>query len=212
MTRRFVVRALVAATVASATAIAVIVAPSCTIFNGVIYVEDAHVGSEGGGGEGGSGVIDHYLSLDEAARLCSRLMTCPEPDLVQTVILAVNVPLDPNNFSLCMTWAAGRIPKNHIGIEKQRGILKCAADATSCAAVGACSSEELYPNGDPRCASYPDGGDVDSGAVHCIDMGTSVERCDIPPGDALHCNNPYFVGSTCLLGDDDTLWCAAGKS
>jgi hypothetical protein len=192
-------------------------APSCTIFNGLSFDGGAASGSGGNtstsSGSAGSGGMPHtplhYLSMPDAAKFCSRIAECPEPLLIQSTTNSVSVPLDPTNYSFCMTWIAGPIPADRIGVAYQRSVLECITNAADCDAANACSANEFYQGNDPRCAGELDAG-LDSGAEQCVDNGNAVQRCDLL--DGLHCDNGYFSSSKCLLGDDGTRWCASATN
>ena len=122
---------------------------------------------DGGGPEGGADVGPDspscqttpvsYLSFQDAARLCTLTFACPQ--LQSTIAYSTQVPIDQDNFSLCMTWATGPIAPSRIGFALQQPQLQCAAAAfPSCLAAGACFVFEQLATGDPRCQGRPDGG------------------------------------------------------
>jgi hypothetical protein len=194
-------------------------AASCTIFDNIKDVPaslsdggpDTSIGvtpgpdtdSDGGSDAGPTQVA--YLSVEDAARLCSLAFRCKE--LPATITGATSVPIDPQNYSDCMTWLTGPIPPTRIGLQIQASVLTCMAKATTCQAAGACGLVEQIPAGDPRCG---DAGP--SEPERCADDGGTVLRCG--PRFALHCNHPYYgPGSTCLSGDQNkTFWCATSKT
>jgi hypothetical protein len=160
-------------------------------------------GSDAGSDAGPTQVS--YLSVDDAARLCSLAFSCKE--LPATITSSTGVPIDSQNYSDCMTWLAGPIPPTRIGLQIQSAVLKCMAQATTCLAAATCGIIEQIPAGDPRCGDAgPDA------AERCADNGATVLRCG--SRFALHCNNPYYApGNTCLSGDGNkTFWCALEKN
>jgi hypothetical protein len=193
---------------------AVTLGPSCTIWNGVTFSPELDAGPSVDAGPDAS--YEHYLTVADAAKVCSLLATCPEPELAQSITESTGVPVDFGNFANCMEWVAGPIPSNRIGLTIQRSVLSCVAMATSCVAAGKCLSEELFAAGDPRCAGLDagdDAGDAASDAAPsldtCLDNGATVQRCS--GGNALHCGSAYFEGGAkCLTGADGTSWCATG--
>jgi hypothetical protein len=141
-----------------------------------------------------------YLDVQDGARLCALSFTCTQ--LYQSIVFSTGVPIDPNNFSLCMEWATGPIPPDREGFALQQGVLKCTSQATSCLQAGACQVFENLDMNDPRCAGS-------EGGVTCTDNGNTKLNC----GGlfAEHCNNGmYTPGTTCQLGADGTRWCSVG--
>src|SRR6185503_20798467 len=126
-----------------------------------------------------------YLSLEDAARACSLAFRCPE--LSTSITFSIGVPVDPLNFSDCMTWLAGPIPPTRVGFKAQKAVLACVAKATTCQAAGACGSAEQLAPDDPRCMDA--GADVD--LDRCEDNGATVIRCSV--NYALHCGTSYFA-------------------
>src|SRR5579862_1039640 len=55
-----------------------------------------------------------YLSLADAARFCSRVFTCA--NLAASTQHSIGVPIDPNNYSACVSWLAGSLPPGRIGL------------------------------------------------------------------------------------------------
>lgn len=181
---------------------------SCTTFDGLTVppaqedastdaVMDMRVGETGETSTGPAG----YLSVLDAARLCSLVFQCPY--LATSIIDSLAIPADPTDYSLCMHWLAGPIPPNRVGLTLQAQALTCMASATTCTGAGSCLwDENLAPN-DPRCA---DSGPADGGD-YCGDDGGTVYRCS--SGYLLHCDSAFYsAGSRCLTGADGTHWCA----
>jgi hypothetical protein len=184
-------------------------AASCTTFNGL---------SPGGAVDSGGGDVTPdspdsgpnppgYLSLADAARLCSRVVQCPA--LATDVIASTTVPVDANNYSLCLHWLTGPIPPDRVGFAAQQQAFTCMLKAATCADAAACLYEEPLSMTDPRCA--------DAGVNPpdtCIDNGNTVLSCYY--GYALHCNSPYYQsGTKCLhgmIGDAGDVGCALGTN
>lgn len=187
---------------------AALLGPSCTIWSGVTFSPGSDAGLAVDSGSDAA-AFEHYLSTADAAKLCSLLAKCPEPELAQSITLATGVPVDFGNFSNCVEWVAGPIPSNRIGLTLQRAVLECVSMATTCVAAGKCLSEELFAAGDPRCAGNDAG--VDASVDSCIDSNATVQRCS--GTNALHCDNAYFEsGAKCMKGLDGTFWCATGAN
>jgi hypothetical protein len=199
---------LAAATMATAVGLAT---PSCTTFDGISASRpdaaavdasgDAGVAGDAGVGSGLDAALDagppHYLSLDEAARVCSLIAVCPHLAYQVLILLAIDAPAD--NYSLCMEWLAGPLPPSHIGIDAQRSVLSCLAQASRC--------EETY-----RCEWYYA---PQPGSPLWTDAGT---RCE---GEALfdysdpaqlwvtNCASAFYADAgTCLSTEDGGLTCA----
>lgn len=191
------------ALVCAASAIA---AGSCTTFVDLVAdPEDAGVPDSGP-------VSPGFLSLDDAARVCSLAFECPE--LARSITLSSGVPVDNLNYSLCMNWIGGPIPTTRVGFVLQSQMLACVAKSTTCTEAGGCLLQELIGPGDPRCAPIDAGPD---GSIYppiqCTDNGTSVLRCTGGVPDVLHCSTAYFgPGSSCLQDTEGQFWCATGTT
>jgi len=178
---------------------AVGVGGSCTIFTGIQDLPPPDAGQEAGASP------PAYLPVADAARLCSLIFRCQ--DLPTSITSSSGVPVDPGNFSDCMTWLAGPIPPSRVGFSLQKALLECMAKATTCAGAAACGSFEQLAANDPRCA---DAG-ADAGLDRCVDNGATVLVCS--GNFALHCSTPYFgPGSTCRLDLNGLYWCASGDN
>jgi hypothetical protein len=144
--------------------------------------------------------------MESAARVCSAVFRCPQ--LAPSVLYALAVPLDRLNYSLCMDWLAGPIPDNRVGRASQAETLECVAKASTCAAAGACLSQEIIAADDPRCADA--GGPDASDRCDPTDDNNSVIRCRFL--DVLHCQTTkYGPGSTCLPGAAGRFWCGVDR-
>lgn len=149
-----------------------------------------------------------FLSSVDAAKVCAMALSCP--GLASSLIASTSVPIDSSNFSMCMTWLAGPLPPNRVGLAVQQQTLVCVAAATDCIGAGECLSIEYLQNDDPRCVGHGGGGGGGGAAeVFCSADGTDVVHCDSQY--ILHCDTPFFIpGTTCLNGADGTLWCSSG--
>lgn len=165
------------------------VVPSCTVFDDAVAVT--------------GNPPAYFLSLEVGAEVCSRVATCPQ--LAASITLTGGVPIDAVNFSACMSWVAGPIPANRIGLTIQRDMLTCFAAADSCLTAGSCLAFENMAPGDARC----------EGAVplqRCSDDGLSVLYCD-GFNQSYNCSNAAFApGSTCLAGLTGDFVCALGPA
>jgi hypothetical protein len=142
-----------------------------------------------------------YLTTQQGAQLCALATSCQL--LPSTIQLSVGVPIDGNNFSLCMEWATGPIPGTRQGFTLQQAVLQCMAQATSCVTASACAVFENIAPTDPRCASPGDGGG------YCLDDGSTTINCST--GYAEHCaNGGYSPGTSCNLGSDGLTACSLG--
>ncbi|HEY6459703.1 MAG TPA: hypothetical protein VIY73_06110, partial [Polyangiaceae bacterium] len=179
---------------------------SCTTFNGLSVPSDASTGSDttfvdappreetSSDAPEAAPPPPGYLSLADAARVCTLVFSCP--DLASSVLASVAVPVDPVNYSLCVHWLAAPMPTDRVGFAVQSQTFACMAQGGSCAGAGSCLSlENIEPN-DPRCGDA--GADA---AEHCGDDGGTVFRC--ADGYLLHCGSAYYApGSTCTVGSD----------
>ena len=170
------------------------------------------------GGPGGSG----YLSLNDAARLCSQLQTCPQ--LGYSIAFSLLIPLEKIGYSVCVDRLAGPLPPGRPGVSQQAQSLSCAAQATSCATAAACFPYEFIEATDPRCQGLDGGtdGGTDGGpdagggggsatTSSCSPDKKSVYECKFK--QILHCDHPYFYpGSTCLLDSTGVPRCAVAAS
>lgn len=153
---------------------------------------DDQSSSDGGadGGDAASGTS--FLPLAEAAKFCTKALDCYSLGLSAQTSLAI--PVDVNNYSACMNWIAGPLPPDRPGIPKASAALKCAADAMSCNAAGACMWIEFVGPGDPRCVGYTGGN-----FGECTPTKAATLFCDF--NFIAHCDNPaQYAGSSCLGG------------
>src|SRR4051812_10607487 len=179
-------------------AIAASLGGSCTLFSGIQDIPPPPPLPDAGPS------LPAYLSLEDAARVCSLSFRCPL--LSTSITYSSGIPVDPTNYSDCMTWLAGPIPPSRVGFLLQQDMLHCMAKATTCVGATACAWDEQLATDDPRCA----GGDAgaDAGVPdRCDDNGATVLVCN--SGFALHCGTAeYTPGSQCRKGSDGILWCS----
>jgi hypothetical protein len=187
-------------------------AGACTVWNGVTVTvgnqdaskESSTSDAQGDAGSDGSAPLA-YLSTQAAAQLCALVFACPL--LNPSIEISISVPIDPNNFSLCMDWAAGPIPATRIGFSIQQGVLQCLAQATSCSSAGQCVEWETLGANDPRCNVSKDAS-TESG-TYCIDDASTEVDC--PALIANHCAiADYTPGQTCNVGTDGVAYCSLG--
>ncbi|HEY2518273.1 MAG TPA: hypothetical protein VGI39_45705 [Polyangiaceae bacterium] len=154
-----------------------------------------------------------YLSLDDAARLCSLLFRCDDPsqpaapanpaldpDLLftQSILSSLAIPADPWNFASCMSWMAGPLPPNRVGIPDQRAILQCMAAAGTCAGALGCLPVENIARSDPRCHG--------SNQESCEDDAGTAVLCDL--GLVFHCGSTAWgAGSQCITDGNGIASC-----
>jgi hypothetical protein len=148
-----------------------------------------------------------FLSVAEAAQVCSYVFSCP--NLQSTIVASLLLPVDGTSYSACIDQLAGPVPGNHPGIVAQSKQLQCIAAATNCPQAAACMGLEVISAGDPRC-QVTDGGT----GVSCSPDNKSVYHCD--GKYILHCDNAYYgSGSSCLSTGPDggvEYWCAVSPN
>jgi hypothetical protein len=163
-------------------------AESCTTFN-FPYAEPPDGAPESSNECGSSpGAPNTYLSLDDAARVCSLVAICP--DLAITITASVAVPLDftQTSFSACMNWLAGSVSSAHIGFPTQQSMFQCMAAASTCDAAYACAYIRPLDAGLGPCSEG------------CVDGGSAIVRC--VNGVALEspCSPPLWEdGGSCFF-------------
>jgi hypothetical protein len=167
---------------------------SCTVFNGLVAEEDA-----GGGGQGVDGGPTPwmppelaYLALDDAARLCRWVLECDR--LADSIVASIAVPVDAENFSQCLHWAAGPLPPGHRGITEQRTLLEALSQVGSCEeALATTYVEVISPASEPRC-----GGEF----IRKCDGDLAIDCTDIQIGTISRCSSARFSpsGHTCFAG------------
>lgn len=148
-----------------------------------------------------------FLSLVEAAQVCSYVLSCP--NLQSSISSSLLLPVDGTSYSACIDQLAGPVPPDHPGVVAQSKQLQCVATATNCLEAAACMSLEDISPGDQRCQAT-DGGT----GVGCSPDSKSVYHCEA--NYILHCNNAYYgSGSSCLSPANDggtEYWCAVSQT
>jgi len=162
-----------------------------------------------------------YLTMDEAAKLCSLVSTCS--NLGYSIAFSLLIPLEDVSYGMCVDRLAGPLPPGRIGVSQQAQALRCAAKATSCATAAACFPYEFVEPGDPRCQGFDAGGPTDAGGdagasdaaapttSACSPDKKSIYECKF--NQILHCDNAYFYpGSSCLLDSTGVYRCAVSQA
>lgn len=157
---------------------------------------DADAGPSGG-----------FLSLEDAVRFCSKTIVCP--NLAKSTLISLHVPVDDQNFASCVSWLAGTVPTDQVGMTQRRQALACATQAATCSVASACMWFEFVSATDPRCVGYTGG---TSG--ECAANGATTLYCSAAFGAEFveHCDNAInYSGSTCLLGNQGLYFCAVAN-
>lgn len=150
---------------------------------------------------GGSTTLKGFLSLADAARLCSKIESCPK--LGYSIGFSLLLPVEGRTYSTCIDLLNAPLPVDQLGIEPRAKSLQCAAQAANCPAAAACMPYEYIEPTDPRCQG--------STADKCSPDKTAVYRCSI--GQITHCTNDYYYpGSTCLTDANGVDRCAAAET
>ena len=187
----------------------------CTTFSGLEAETEAGAPIKDGGSEASDAAEETaqeagqdastartYLSLGEAAKACTMIFDCP--NLANSVVWSMAVPVDDLNYSLCLHWLAGPIPEGRVGFGVQAEAFACIAEATTCREAGACLWVELMSPGDDRCADAGDGG------AQCTDDAGTLLYCQYL--QAIHCNTGYYApGARCMDGTGDWKGCGLEK-
>jgi len=161
-----------------------------------------------GGGDGGSDAdagfpTNGFVSLDEAVKFCAKALTCP--NLANSTLVSLHVPIDSKNFSACVSWLAGTVPSDRPGVTLTAKALTCSAEAASCTAADSCMWFEFVSASDPRCVGFTGG---QNGA--CSPNKTSTYQCDF--GFIAHCDDPFnYTGSSCLQSSVGPYFCAVSS-
>jgi hypothetical protein len=192
-------KTLAALGLAGGSALAMVYAAGCTVFDGLVAERDAGHDADADAGDDGGDLPRGYLTLDEAARLCGLAAACPK--LAGSIIASLGLPIDGLNASICATWLAGPVPPNRPGFAVQRETLKGLAAASSCELAALTLPFEVIDAIDPRCAGLT--------GYQCIDGDRAVANCDLH--FIQHCDSKKFgAGSSCRIGLQDTGRCALG--
>jgi hypothetical protein len=129
-----------------------------------------------------------FLDLPTAARLCALTFQCP--GLAAAVEASLVIPLDtptmPLNFSGCMDWLAGPVDPGRLGLAQQRTILRAIAGQSTCPAAFASSPAQPVIT-DAACKT-----DTCSGA--------ELQSCTSGGSFAIACGAPLFsTAGTCTV-------------
>lgn len=177
----------------------------CPSLDGFAGGDKAEAGVSGGG----------FLSLADAARVCSKVVTCPELDYA--IGFSLLLPMEPTTFSTCVDVLAGPLPPGRSGKAEQTESLTCVAKATNCAAAAACLPYEFPLPGDPRCQlgtggadAGADGGGGSSNPSRCSGDGKSVLHCGYDM--IVHCGHGHFGESSCVVDSNDVPRCVAATT
>ena len=110
---------------------------SCTTFDGLsASAADASATDASGlpdvaeAGDAGPD-LPGFIPLLDAVKVCANALKCP--NLAQSVIYSIDVPLDRANFSSCVSWLAGPLPPNRLVSPNIITELTCVSLETSCA-------------------------------------------------------------------------------
>lgn len=142
-------------------------------------------GNSGTSGSGGSGGVLSplaYLSETDAARVCSKAVTCP--GAIAAIAVSLGIPANAANYSQCMTWLAGSVPPSRPGFSEQKSVLQCIAAASNCSDALACLP--FLPI-DANAAACSDG------QSKCIDA-QSAANCTTMVSS--NCSAPGFAGGS----------------
>ena len=145
-----------------------------------------------------------FLSLEDAARLCSKIQTCQ--NLGFSIGYSLLVPINTKSYSACIDVLTAPLPPNQFGVNQQAESLSCAAKASNCPAAAACMPYEYIDANDPRCQAADGGANGD-----CAPDKKAVYECFYKR--VIHCDHPYFYpGSSCIQDSTGAYRCAAAQS
>ncbi len=167
--------------------LATLLLAGCPSLDGFVGPEkDAGKQDAGDAGPTGKG----FLSIADAARLCSKLQTCP--NLPYSLGFSLLLPVESKTFSTCVDVLATPLPPNRFGMAQQVQALTCVMQAADCAAAGGCLPYERIASSDPRCQPV-DGG---SATIACSADEQSIYDCANP--FVTHCDHGHFGGASCM--------------
>jgi hypothetical protein len=146
-----------------------------------------------------------FLDVADAASLCTLIFECPR--LAQAIEASLVIPLDtpsvPLNFSGCMDWLAGPVDPDRVGLKQQQTILSDISGRLTCA--GAYSASPVHPveaGGSCLATSCSDPNDFETCSP---EAGAFMVECDAavfgPPADGVQ---------RCAVDDGGTAVCLAG--
>ncbi len=143
-----------------------------------------------------------FLSLEDAARFCTKALTCPY--LKDSTEVSIEIPVDAANYAACVSWLAGPLPPDRIGLPQATKALSCAASATSCTAADGCMWFEFIDSTDPRCFGIT--------TSACSTDKKSFYECSTGFGAAFiaHCDNPFNYASSACISSGSTFCAVSG--
>jgi hypothetical protein len=115
-----------------------------------------------------------YLSLQDAARVCSLVAQCGT--LPYSIELSIGIAVDIDHFAACLHTLSSPIPPSRRGVSLQRAVLADIAKAGSCLQALAATPLELV-------AVPPDNRCTAPGTRTCADNGRAAIYCPNPPTD-----------------------------
>jgi hypothetical protein len=164
----------------------------CPSLDGFVDAEKLDAGPAG----------DGFLSLEDAARLCSKLQTCP--NLSHSIGFSLLIPMDAQTYSSCIDTLAGPLPPSQLGaVQQQAQTLTCILKASDCAAAGACLPYRIITQPDPSCAGLEGGA---NGAC------SADAKTACGPGLISHCGHAYFGNASCVLAPDGFPVCVSATT
>jgi hypothetical protein len=149
-----------------------------------------------------------FLTVEEAAVMCARLVNCPGLGL--TITQDLRIPLNASGYSYCVTQLATSFEPNRIGKDLVSATLRkiIGLGDSSCQLVFDELEDQPLPAGDALCAGAdamnPPGG-------HCLDA-TTVLKCDSQGGTGTlsHCGKPNGGPDEKCLAIDGGAICSPG--
>lgn len=152
--------------------------------------------------EGGTGVSGGFLSLTDAARVCSKVKTCFK--LGYSIGFSLLIPMDAKTYSTCVDVLASPLPPGRFGLAQQVATLKCVAEAADCSAAGLCLPYESISSTDPRCQG-------EAGTVKaCSPDNAAIYNCST--AFITHCDHEHFAGGSCMASSSGDAECAAAPT
>jgi hypothetical protein len=179
------------ALLACAASFATVLGGACTTFNGLgLPPVPATDGGDAAVGDAAPGPgYTAYLSLQDAARVCTLVFQCAglSESITESLALQFSGGTEPSSFPLCMDLLAGPVDPGRPGLAIQRAMLSQLAAATTCAAAAAIPYvRQMLDAGCPHAESCADG---------------FATRCSAGAVFQTSCDSPLFAdgGATCVL-------------